>query len=572
LSSKLLASDPYHDILNIEFIKTEMETPSAPTQPSLSTEAETKQFSIADLKSATTSQNKNRRRQALMGILVLVGLIMMTLVAVSQIDVIREFFSQGAGEPANIVVDTQAVLGPMPRPWRNLAQGGEGFDWRMTPLVPQVKALKPEYIRIDHIYDFYDIVQGTPGNLTFNFSKLDPVIDDILASGAKPYIALSYMPPAIAEGDIVSKPKRWEDWQLTVQKTIEHVSGTRKISNVYYEVWNEPDLFGGWKYYGDKSYVTLYSYAARGAANARGTQPYKIGGPGITALYKNWFDAMAKYASENNVRYDFFSWHRYSTNLDQYREDMSNARSWLNNYPKLEPTLELHITEWGHDSNVHPGYDSIYGAAHTAAGAIEMINVVDRAFVFEIQDGKDATGKTYWGRWGLFTHNDVGAKAKPRYQALRMLDKIGNQRLQILGKGTWVKATAARDDDGNTDVVLANYDSKSSHSETVPVTFQNIQPGEYKITKEFLGGRQQVENVSTTSAALATSVAMPVNSVAFIKLTLVKASGPAETQTTQPANTESVPFTPASNIPAAPIVPAAPVSTDPFEPVVPSGQ
>src|SRR6185369_10750978 len=269
-------------------------------------------------------------------ILLLVG---GAIFGIAQLKVVREFFGQASGEPANLQVDTTAVLGPMPRPWRNLAQGGEQFDWRMGSLVPSVRALHPEYVRIDHIYDFYDIVKGTPGNLTFDFSKLDGLIDDIVATGAKPYIALSYMPPAISNGDILGKPQRWEDWQLTIQKTIEHVSGQKGIANVYYEVWNEPDLFGKWNYYGDKNYLTLYDYAARGAANARGVKPFKIGGPAITALYQNWFDAVAKFAVNNHVRLDFFSWHRYSTDLDLYKKDMFSVKEWVAKYPQLEPTL-----------------------------------------------------------------------------------------------------------------------------------------------------------------------------------------------------------------------------------------
>ena len=440
------------------------------------------------------------------------------LVGVSQLHVIREFFGQASGEPANLQVDVTAVLGPMGRPWRNLAQGGEGFDWRMGPIIPSVRSLKPEYIRIDHIYDFYDIVKGEPGNLRFDFSKFDPVLDDILATGAKPYIALSYMPPAIATGDIVSTPKDWKSWQLTVQKTIEHVSGKRGISDVYYEVWNEPDLFGSWKYYGDKSYLTLYDYSARGAQNARGVKPFKIGGPGITALYKNWFDALLKYCAANNLRLDFFSWHRYNMDLDIFKKDMFEAKTWLAKYPQYEPTLELHITEWGHDSNNHSGYDNNFGAAHTVAGAIEMIGVVDRAFVFEIQDGKDPEGKTHWGRWGMFTHKDVGGAPKPRYSALKLLDRIGDQRLQLLGKGSWVKAAAALNEQGNPQVIMANFDRSGKHAENVPITFKNITPGQYTLVKEYLGGRKQTESVATDAAEIQVRVPMTPNAVSLIEL------------------------------------------------------
>jgi xylan 1,4-beta-xylosidase len=504
------------------------------------------------------SKRQKKRMAMITGALGMVVLVVGVLVAVSQIQVIREFFSQASGEPANIVVDTQAVLGPMPRPWRNLAQGGEAFDWRLEPLVPKVKALKPEYIRIDHIYDFYDIVKGTPGNLTFDFSKMDPVVDDILATGAKPYIALSYMPPAIASGDIVSAPKNWADWQLVVQKTIEHYSGTKGISDIYYEVWNEPDLFGGWKYYGDKSYLTLYTYSARGAANARNVKPFKLGGPGITALYKNWFHALAKHAVNNNLRLDFFSWHRYNLDIDQYKQDMTEARTWLADYPQLEPTLELHITEWGHDSNNHAGYDSGYGAAHTVAGAIEMVGIVQRAFAFEIQDGPDPAGQTNWGRWGMFTAVKAGATAKPRYYALQMLDSIGDQRLSLQGKGYWVKGLAARNAAGNTEVLLANYDRNAKHVETVPVTFTNILPGSYTVTKKFLSGQLTTEKVATTAAALQINVAMPVNSVAKIEL---KAE---EVQQLTPEATQGVSVQPAETAPQTPIAP--PPTTDSVSP------
>ncbi len=445
----------------------------------------------------------------------LILIVVSVFIGIWQIKKIREFFGQASGEPANFVVDTQAILGPMPRPWRNLAQGGEQFNWRMTPISGQVKALHPNYIRLDHIYDFYDIVKGTPGNLTFDFTKFDAILDDIKATGAKPYIALSYMPPAISSGDILAKPQRWSDWQLVVQKTIEHVSGTRRTPDVYYEVWNEPDLFGGWKYYGNKNYLDLYSNAVQGANNARGVLPFKIGGPAITALYESWFKALAKYSIDNNLRLDFFSWHRYTNNLDQYKKDMFDVQTWVKDFPQLEPTLEFHITEWGHDSNNNTGYDTSYGAAHTVAGAIQMTSIIDKAFVFEIQDGQDPKGKDYWGRWGLFNYK---SQPKPRYNALRMLDQIGNQRLSLFGQGSWVKGLAAIADDGNPEVILANFDQYSSHSENVPITFQNIEPGTYTLSEKFLGGRQQSQSIATDSAALQVYVAMPVNSVSTVEL------------------------------------------------------
>src|SRR5690606_6279509 len=105
-----------------------------------------------------------------------------------------------------------------------------------------------------------------------------------------------------------------------------------------------------------------------------------------------------------------------------------------------------------------------------------------------------------------------------RYRGLRMLDKIGNQRLQLLGKGSWVKGLAAQNDNGAVQVVWANFDRRGSHAETVPITFNNILPGNYLVTKEFLNGQTQQEKIATTAATLATKVPLTANSVAFITL------------------------------------------------------
>ena len=450
---------------------------------------------------------------------IVVALLLVVLVGASQIGVLREFFGKASGENANLHVYTNKVLGTYKKPWRNLAQGGEDHEWRMGKLIGPIKNLHPEYIRIDHIYDFYDVVNGENGNYTYNFSKLDLVIDDILATGAKPYIALSYMPTQFSNGDLVGQPNNYVEWQSLVQRTIQHISGTRKISDVYYEVWNEPDLFGGWKYYGDKNYLTLYKYAALGAKNTSGVQRFKLGGPATTGFYKNWAEALIKFADENKLILDFISWHRYSNNLDVYKEDMLAVRKLLQDYPRYDGRIEFHITEWGHDSENNAGYDTNYSAAHSVAGAIEMTGIVERAFAFEIQDGKDPAGQEYWGRWGMFTHNDFGANAKPRYFALQMLDRISDQRVQLLGKGSWVKALAAKNPkNGNIEIVLANFDERSQHSENDPILFEDIMPGNYTIKKELSNGSVFSENIATTAAKLQTTVFMPTNTVGFVTL------------------------------------------------------
>jgi len=449
------------------------------------------------------------------------GLFLVTLVVVVlNIDVIQNLLPKAGGVPANIFVDTQAVLGPMPTPWRYLGQGGEETERMLDDVTGLVKALRPEYIRIDHLYDHNDVVSRNDAGLQFDWSKLDPKVSDILATGAKPFLSLSYMPPAISSGDIVAPPNNYSEWGTVVARTVAHFSGRngRNIPDIYYEVWNEPDLFGGWRVYGEKNYLSLYSSAVAGALSVGNVQPFKIGGPATTGLYKNWFDSLIKYTSNNNIRLDFFSWHRYSTDLGVFFEDMSNARAWLEKHPERSLDLELMITEWGHDSDINGGYDGSYGAAHTLAGAIEMVNLVDKAFLFEIKDGPDPAGKKFWGRWGLLTHESQGISTKPRYHAMKLLNELASDRLALTGKGTWVKALAAADGT-TTQVLLVNYDQQAKHTEKVPVTFTNLVNKNFVIEESFLLGQKKTIEVATTEAQLRHDIYMPVNSAVMVKLT-----------------------------------------------------
>jgi len=128
------------------------------------------------------------------------------------LDKATHLFSRAFGKKANLLVDTGVSFQAGKKVWKNLAQGGEeSTPNTLTPVFAKIASLKPEYIRIDHIYDFYDIAQGSSANLSFNFSKLDIILADIKSMGAKPFISLSYMPKNISRGEIVDFPISWSD-------------------------------------------------------------------------------------------------------------------------------------------------------------------------------------------------------------------------------------------------------------------------------------------------------------------------------------------------------------------------
>lgn len=431
------------------------------------------------------------------------------------------FLGRAFGVKANIYVDAGSSYDVPGGSWRNLAQGGEEETRMLESVVGKVSALHPDYIRIDHIYDYYDVVsRNADGSLSFDFARLDQMVSDIGATGAKPFLSLSYMPQAIASGDVTSVPGNWNEWSLVVQKTIEHYSGVNQlgISNVYYEVWNEPDLFGGYKTYGNKNYLDLYRYATIGASNASNVAPFKIGGPATTAPYKGWLDNFVKYVGDNGLRLDFYSWHRYSYSLTDYEKDWKNTRRWIRWLEDIEGfnDIELIVSEIGIDSENSPSHDGNLSAIHTIATTAQMEGNVSKLFHFEVKDGPGPN--KYWGRWGILTHEKFGIpEAKPRYHAISFLNRMIGNQVNTAGNGSWVK-TFAKENNGVIRLLVVNYDPKGTHYEAVPIKFDNLPSNEFTYKRINLFGGSNEKNIITENYKWETIEGFNANTAAIFEV------------------------------------------------------
>lgn len=424
--------------------------------------------------------------------------------------------SRAAGTPANITVATKEVLENIDTSFYHaFSQGGEESKDMLAPVAKEVRALAPRLIRIDHLYDHYDIVGRDGGNLTFDFSRLDEAVNTIVSTGARPVLVLSFMPQAIAkDGNIISPPNDWNEWTLVVQKTIEHYSGrgAKNLQGVYYEVWNEPDLaqFGGWKYGGDKNYMTLYSHAAVGAQNAKNVNAFSLGGPATTGLYKNWILALVR----SGARVDFLSWHTYDENPASFAQDQRDLISWLLPFSSYTLTPQI-ISEFGFTGNKDARYGGMYAAAHAAAVIRQLISG-GPAYALSFQP-KDGPNQHAGDGWGLITHEDNGTRIKPRYYIYTFIDAMAGKRLRLTGEGTWVTGFASTRE-GVIRVLLVNFDRAGNHSENVPVTFTALDSGRYSYTEKLLLGRTVSREEVVAQNTLALEVFMPAQSVAILEL------------------------------------------------------
>lgn len=412
-----------------------------------------------------------------------------------------------AGTPAKIVINTQTMGSNVSSTlWRNIAQGGEEPNDMIKPVASQIKLLKPELIRIDHLFDYYKVDQG---NNQYDFSRLDEAINSILSTGAKPMLSLSYTPDS-------KEPKDWNQWNNLITATAKRYSVEKNISGIYYEVWNEPDLFGGWHYAKNPNYSTLYINTSRAVVNGAQGSIFKIGGPATTAYYSNWIKALFKTASDNNLRLDFVSWHKYSTNLSDYLRDFDNLNQILSDYPEYY-NIERIITEIGPNSDPDIAYDNQESGIHLISLVTHLYGKIHRLFTFEAIDGPSPRSDKSTG-WGILTHDQ---KPKPRYFALQFLNNLQGKQLSSTGDGSWVTSLSSKNG-SIIQTLIVNYDSNNNHTETVPITFQGLTPGHYQLKNTQYLGKTNIKSFSISTSSHTENIYLEPNTAFFLELQMLK--------------------------------------------------
>lgn len=408
-----------------------------------------------------------------------------------------------SGTPANIVIDTQNPASNLfPSLWQNLAQGGEEPTDMIKPVINQLRLLKPQLIRLDHLFDFYQVDQG---NGQYDFSRLDSAINSIIATGAQPLLSLSYTPDS-------KEPSDWNQWNNLVKATAHRYSVEKNISGIYYEVWNEPDLFGGWHYAKSPNYSTLYINSARAVADGAKGTIYKVGGPATTGYYNNWVKSLFATASNNKIPLDFISWHKYSKNIDDYLKDFDDLNKILSDYPQYF-NIERLITEIGPNSEPDSWYDNQLSGIHLISLCTQLSGKIHRLFTFEAIDGPSPRSDKSSG-WGILTHD---GKTKPRYSALLFLNRISGPRLPSTGDGTWVTSFSTKK--GSTiQSLIVNYDPSLNHSETTPITYQALTRGKYQLTISPYQGTSRNKTITVTSSTYTENLYLEPNTAFLLEL------------------------------------------------------
>ncbi|HIE51336.1 MAG TPA: hypothetical protein EYP85_06220 [Armatimonadetes bacterium] len=390
-------------------------------------------------------------------------------------------------EPLLLRVDVAQGLGPLPRPWAGISQGGTMADYQPATAA-KLRALRPRWFRMDNVLTFA-LRQDERGNLVYDWTDFDRRVDFIFATGAEPVLCLSYMPiplDAVPDPDRHSAPKDYAAWEELCYRAARRCRERgRRVK--YWEVWNEANA--GWLKPGPgeghlEAYLKLYEASARGVKRA--DPEAWIGGPGNASgpwersperAYcvkgETFMRGLIRHCAETGTPLDFITWHEYFHPPEVFRDEMEQTREYLAEYPKVQAQVkEFLVTEWNFAWWHDWAQDHELGAAWAANCVLRAAIPagIDGLCFFYAKDGD----RNFRGSWGMLLGDN---RPKPAYNAQRLFALLAPERVALEGQDGEVTGLASTDPaTGRTTVLLLNYRDRYPVRRKVRLTVQNLPP------------------------------------------------------------------------------------------------
>jgi len=267
------------------------------------------------------------------------------------------------------------------------------------------------YIRFHAIFhDVLKTVRVVDGHISYDWTNIDRLYDDLLARNIKPFVELGFTPEALKTSDNqifwwkgnTSHPKL-EEWRTLIDAFARHLEqryGVDQVRSWYFEVWNEPNLSGFWENGDQQAYFQLYDATAR---SLKAVDPLlRVGGPSTAGAA--WVPEFLAHLSTSGAPVDFVTTHTYGVDggfLDEQGKadtklspspdaivgDVRRVRAQIAASPF--PTLPLYFTEW---SSSYTPRDAVHDSYVSAAYILTKLKAVQGM----------VQGMSYWTYSDLF--------------------------------------------------------------------------------------------------------------------------------------------------------------------------
>ncbi|MDR3613832.1 MAG: glycosyl hydrolase [Candidatus Obscuribacterales bacterium] len=354
-------------------------------------------------------------------------------------------------------------------------------DWRKD--VDTLKRIVDvKHIRFHGIFDKETGIYGgddEKGNLLLNFTRIDQIYDGLLAHGVRPFVELSFMPPAMGDDidgavhpfkyhPIVAPPKNPAKWFELIQRFADHLVkryGIQEVSSWYFEVWNEPNidfLAGDSKEAKQRAYFMMYDLAAHALKSVDSS--LKVGGP-ATAMAA-WIPDFLAHCALNQTPVDFVSTHIYPNedpvNVFGEWRDISQKDMVVLAVQKIHgevkasayPDLPIFWTEFNAGFDGLSQTDLPYAGPWLATTIARCDGLVTEMSYWTFTDNFFEEGgvfqRPFSGGFGLIA---TGSIPKAPFNAFKVLHLLGEERLPIASEN----AILTRRKDGSVVLAIWNY-------------------------------------------------------------------------------------------------------------------
>jgi hypothetical protein len=392
-------------------------------------------------------------------------------------------FAQAPDE-IEIKIDWNSPSVPLPEIYKaNIDLSGRGANRDMT--WPQTLATKDilatwqkdigftAFYRIQ--YNIWEIAQlakdeSAQAKLRANY---DEVIKNISDSGGTVILDLFGTPSGLGRVlDKNSSVYNLAAYKELVKDIIRDLSCNKKY-NIWYEVWNAPDLEDF--FLGEKAeYFSLYQTVADAVKELRQETKVNIplGGPSASCWFANVGDnsilfperslvyELIKYCSNHKLPLDFISWHAYSSDPAPEKQEtiygksfIKLIREWLS-YFNFKEDLPLVVDEWNFDAlaNISPkrGVNAYVVASYIPARIKNMQEAgVDRQTYFCLEDfgGNEEKVTRNLGIFAFDEGHPDKLYPKASYNTMRMLNFLGDELLPLQLSDGFVGAIPTRSQD-----------------------------------------------------------------------------------------------------------------------------
>ncbi|VUC35192.1 unnamed protein product [Clonostachys rosea] len=361
------------------------------------------------------------------------------------------------------------------------ANEGLRADWQKH-LSAVTDVLGFRFVRFHGLFhDDMFVYNEVDGEVVYNFQYIDALFDALLNLGVRPFVAFNFMPSQIATKRNTtfwwnghgSPPTEMSRWEGLISATMGHWKeryGVAELERWYFEVWNEPNLYGFWA--GSRSqYYEMYEKTAR-IVRQTGAN-LKVGGPSTSNFVPDtrfdgdmedmevqkplaelkdidslswrpvWIAHFLRWCKSSDVPVDFVSCHPYPTDwaldsrggqskrvrqLNATPDDLRLVHKMISESPF--PDLEVHLTEWNSSpSSRDHNHDYVPAAIYLARTFLCSLNQVDSLTYWTFTDVFEEEGaglEPFHGGFGLVNQQGI---PKPTYHIFRMLEGLGDEVL-----------------------------------------------------------------------------------------------------------------------------------------------